>query len=302
MPRGHQAAATFPARSMGDVVAGLKEVSAAVAQSQRAAAEAPAQQQAAAAADPEGAWRQTGDGAKWLECLDDADVAGGAGGVTAGAGGCCDVAWLTRRSWAAAALSSVQVCLVAVQRPHSHQNQPSHACLLHSPRLAQWQSGASPMPCRCCAVWRSCCSALWRPLMPPTRPSRCGGRAVCAQPGVWHGGHGWAGTRFSLQPVLGLAVLQPVQRLGASLGLSPPCRPWPAPQARLDALGGEVEARRERLMRIAEQQVLQVGRAAGWPVVRGWAKPPCHLPALLRCSGSLTAPYSSAALLLVPAC
>ncbi len=30
-------------------------------------------------------------------------------------------------------------------------------------------------------------------------------------------------------------------------------------QERLDALGGEVEARRERLMRIAEQQVLQVG-------------------------------------------
>lgn len=62
---------------MGDVVSGLKEVSAAVAQSQRAAAAAPSQQQAgAAAADAEAAWRQTGDGAKWLECLDDADVAG----------------------------------------------------------------------------------------------------------------------------------------------------------------------------------------------------------------------------------
>ncbi|PRW33875.1 exocyst complex component EXO84B-like [Chlorella sorokiniana] len=62
--------------NMGDVVSGLKEVSAAVAQSQRAAAAAPSQQQAgAAAADAEAAWRQTGDGAKWLECLDDADVA-----------------------------------------------------------------------------------------------------------------------------------------------------------------------------------------------------------------------------------
>lgn len=66
---------------MGDVVSGLKEVSAAVAQSQRAGAAAtPTQQQAGAAADAEAAWRQTGDGAKWLECLDDADVAGGGEG------------------------------------------------------------------------------------------------------------------------------------------------------------------------------------------------------------------------------
>ena len=78
---------------MGDVVSGLKEVSAAVAQSQRAGAAAtPAQQHAGAAADAEAAWRQTGDGAKWLECLDDADVAGGGEGGrwvdTGGGHGC----------------------------------------------------------------------------------------------------------------------------------------------------------------------------------------------------------------------
>ncbi|PSC67429.1 exocyst complex component EXO84B-like [Micractinium conductrix] len=71
--------------TMGDVVEGLKEVSAAVsAQSATAASQAAAAQSRGlssggaggrAAADVEAAWRAGGDGAKWLECLDDADVA-----------------------------------------------------------------------------------------------------------------------------------------------------------------------------------------------------------------------------------
>ena len=66
---------------MGDVVEGLREVSAAVTQSQRQAGAPPAagsqaQQAQQARADAEAAWRRSGDGARWLECLDDADVAG----------------------------------------------------------------------------------------------------------------------------------------------------------------------------------------------------------------------------------
>lgn len=49
------------------------------------------------------------------------------------------------------------------------------------------------------------------------------------------------------------------------------------PQARLDALGGEVEARRERLMRIAEQQVLQVSRSYAWLNL-------CNVPRLVLCT------------------
>ena len=73
---------------MGDVVESLKEVSAAVAaQAQSRQGDAAGSASSAAAGgggggasldSAEAAWRETGDGAKWLECLDDADVAGAA--------------------------------------------------------------------------------------------------------------------------------------------------------------------------------------------------------------------------------
>ncbi|KAL4425163.1 hypothetical protein ABPG75_009179 [Micractinium tetrahymenae] len=75
--------------TMGDVVEGLKDAAAAVsaqAAAQAAGAATPGQRRgvssgtasdsrAAAEAEAEAAWRAGGDGAKWLECLDDTDVA-----------------------------------------------------------------------------------------------------------------------------------------------------------------------------------------------------------------------------------
>lgn len=73
---------------MGDVVQGLRDAAAAV--SAQAAAQAGgtatpghrrglscgAASDARTAAEAEAVWRAGGDGAKWLECLDDTDVAG----------------------------------------------------------------------------------------------------------------------------------------------------------------------------------------------------------------------------------
>ena len=70
---------------MGDVVEGLKDAAAAVsaqAAAQGAGGATPGHHRglsdgrAAAQAEAEAAWRAGGDGAKWLECLDDTDVAG----------------------------------------------------------------------------------------------------------------------------------------------------------------------------------------------------------------------------------
>ena len=179
----------------------LKEVSAAVAaQAQARQGDAGGAGASAAASggggggasldSAEAAWRETGDGAKWLECLDDADVAGA-----------------ERKA----------------QRRGDHcwGRGTAHICLLHT---------AGTLPLRVCSS-----DLLMFLLSPLPWPCAVAERRVGDALGLLR----------RLEKLL--------QRFVAAADAQDP-----AQQARLDSMAGEVERRRERLIGIAQQQVLQV--------------------------------------------